>query len=103
MGQKIDGVVPVHGAAEKFATERRGNVLNDLRVVSRIVAAQVVAVDQVNVRVLAGSDQQVRRGTASLSGQQSRAAGAEVSIVQSKVGLVEWREVVLDREGVCTQ
>ena len=76
----------------------RRNVLHDLAVVGWVVAAHAIAIDEVDVGIFTGSDQQIRCGAGGLRGQKDGAGGTEIQIVGGHVGLIERREGIRDGE-----
>src|SRR5262249_55464272 len=99
------GAVVPGGRRPDAAGERSGQLLPDLIVIhlvvdSRVVLAHRVAVDDVEVAVLAGSDREVAGRAAGVDAirQQHDAARAEVDIAVRFGHLVVHREVVGDGE-----
>src|SRR4051812_30910298 len=76
--------------------------LNDSIVIGRIVVAQIVAIEQINLALLAGTDQQVLPGqtVARFVRQYDRSTCTEVQILAIQVRLIERREIVHQSEPV---
>src|SRR5579885_3149979 len=93
---EIDRVVEV-GRVPEEAADRARDRLHNLAVGSRLPAAEMIAVENINAAFLARAYHQVRMsGAARFITQQgdARRAGVHVGVVEGL--LIEWREVIED-------